>query len=88
MSNTGPDLSTLQAAEYASSLGRPTSRSYLEKHRRRGPEDGGDLGPDFWRDGRGRCWYPRDSVYAWVLAWKQQRKFREPGKAPNNLRAA
>lgn len=85
MSNTGPDLSTSQAAAYAASLGKPTSKSYLEKRRLRGPDDPGEKGPDFWRDDNGRCWYPKDAIDAWVFAWKQRRKFRAPGQRPTQL---
>jgi len=87
MSNTGPDLSTQQAADYASSLGKPTSKSFLCKRRTRGPHDPGDKGPDFWRDENGRCWYPKDAIDAWVFAWKQQRKFRATAPRPTHLAA-
>lgn len=87
MSNTGPDLSTSQAADYASGLGKPTSRSYLQKCRIRGPDDPRDHGPDFWRGEDGRCWYQKDAIDAWVFAWKQQRKFRASAQRPTSFAA-
>lgn len=88
MSTTGPDFSTSRAAEFATSIGKPTSRSFLEKARARGADDSGDNGPDFWRDARGQCWYPQEAVERWVEAWKGRRHFRQPGKVPGHLRAA
>lgn len=88
MDNTlGPDLQTGGAAGFATQLGRPTSPSYLQKRRLRGPDDPGDPGPDFYRDKYGRCWYPRAAVISWVDQWRSGRRFREPGSVPTHFSA-
>ena len=78
----GPDLSTVGAAKRATELGRPTSRSYLEKARARGPDDRRDTGPDFYRDANNRCWYEPAAIERWVGAWRLSRAFRAPGAIP------
>lgn len=81
----GPDLRTKRAAEFCTSLGKPTSERVLQKYRARQPGDPGEKGPDFLRDAAGNCWYEQSALIAWVNAWKAARRFRQPGAVPANF---
>jgi hypothetical protein len=77
---------TSGAAAYLSQRGLPTSKSYLEKARARGPDDLRDRGPDFWRDVRSVCWYDRTSLDRYLAQRLAGRQFRAPAAQPLNFR--
>lgn len=81
-----PQHRTRAAAKYLSQRGVQTSYSYLEKVRRRGPEDPRGHGPDFTRDEMGVCWYDEASLNLYIEQRLSTRRFRAAGEQPLNLR--
>jgi hypothetical protein len=77
---------TGDAARYLASRGTPTSKSKLEKLRARGAEDPRGVGPDFYRDPRGICWYGCDALDRYAAEQLSARRLRAPLPQPTNFR--
>jgi len=77
---TGP------SSKYLEAHGVEGSPSLLEKLRTRGPDDPRDKGPDFFRDEKGRCWYPKYALDAYIAKRLAARQFRAPAPQPPQLR--
>jgi hypothetical protein len=77
---------TGDASLLLTTLGVDRSKSFLEKARTRGADDGRDRGPDFYRDENGVCWYPRYALETYAARCLAARKFREPAPQPSRFR--
>jgi hypothetical protein len=77
---------TTGAARYLNLRGIKTSTSQLEKLRLRGADDPRDRGPDFYRDLRGICIYPRLELDKYAEARLAGLEFRAPAQQPKNFR--
>ncbi len=77
---TGP------SSEYLAAHGVEGSPSQLEKLRTRGPDDPRDRGPDFFRDERGICWYPKYALDAYIAKRLAARQFRAAAPQPLHFR--
>ena len=77
---------TGDASSVLTGLGVDRSPSFLEKARVRGPDDSRDRGPDFYRDERGVCWYPRYALEQYAARCLAARQFRAPLQQPARLR--
>jgi len=82
------NFKTKDAARRLTELGHPTSASFLQKLRCRGPDDPRDKGPDFWRDERGQCWYGEADLQRWVGAKVSARRLRGRAPQPEAFRRA
>jgi hypothetical protein len=77
---------TGDAARYLDARGTPTSKSKLEKLRVRGAEDPRGVGPDFYRDPNGVCWYGGDALDRYAAEQLAARRLRAPLPQPSNFR--